>query len=134
MQKLTSIPFPVKVGYSIKKITDDLTRQRKVMADEYNAEIVEAHAKRDEKNEIVRPEKGSPGDFIPADPQKLAEAVEAFGDRSFEIKRNKIRLSELGDVQLSVSELTVLEPLISDVELGLVEGPVEGATGIANPA
>jgi hypothetical protein len=113
MQKLTSTPLPTKVAYQIKRISEGLQQVRNRISDEYETEILNKFAKKNEDGSIFRPDGQGPNGFEIPDEQKAAfqEAQEKFGLREFTLDRFPVPLSALETMRLSVGELTHLEPI-----------------------
>ena len=128
VQRLAGLQLHAKAVYSLKKIVDDLNAKKKVIADEYDADILEKFATRDEKGVIIRSDDGG---FTPKEElsDEFHKAQEAFGEREFTINREKLHLAMLGDARLSVNELNVIEPLFSDPEVIPAEGNVRSISG-----
>lgn len=125
MQKLAQTPMSTKVAYNIKKLADAMNKQREVISQEYQRDIVDKYAKKDEKGELVRPE-GQPQGFD-IDAEKVEEfqkVQEDFGKREFTIERFKLTLADLEQVKLSASELTALEPIYQEHPVDTTEGNV----------
>lgn len=116
MQKLTNLPLPTKAAYTVKKIADAISREKKTIALAFEKDILTNFAKRDEKGEIVRDEDGQPT----VDETKQVEfmkAQEEFGKREFTIDRQKLSLEVLASQnQLSASDLSALDPILEDPE------------------
>lgn len=121
IRKLCSGQFEVKLAYNIKRLGDKIKQAGKKMKWDFEKELQEKFAERDEKGEIKLDENDPSTLFTVADKDKeeFNKAEKEFGEVEIEIERNHITLANLGNMNWSASELTFLEPIY--VPLGLVE-------------
>jgi rubrerythrin len=115
IQKLSQTPMNVKVAYNIKKLTDRLQSALNQAKKEYK-DMLETHAQKDEKGEFLRPE-NDPTGFVPILPEEFAKAQREFSAKEAVIDRPKLMVHDLVDVKLSASELSTLDPLLTDLEV-----------------
>jgi hypothetical protein len=118
LARLAGRPLPVKSAYNVKKWADLVMSARKKISEEYQNEILGQYAEKDEKGAIKLKEPGNPGSYtIPsAELDAFNKATEEFGARTFKLERRKIILEELGNIEISASELTALEPIVTTLE------------------
>lgn len=127
MHFLTTQTFPVKVAYNIKKVADKLEAVKKKIALEYQNEIVEKFAKKNADGSLAHP-KDADGkeiteqfDLDETQKDAMKAAVEAFGDKTVDIDRYKITIEELGNVELTASHLSALDPILTSMEDAVAE-------------
>lgn len=129
MQKLSNQAYPAKTAYSLKKLVDSMTIQRKAIQTEYQT-LIDKYAKRDEKGEMIRPDGPQSFDLDPAQKEAYDAEEAAFGKTEFTIERPKLMLDMLGEQQFSATDLSALEPLIQDPEAhGTAETNVKSIRG-----
>jgi hypothetical protein len=105
IQKIANTQLPIKVAYNVKKLVDQMTIARKKIGEEYQKEVVDLFAVKEE---------GKP-DSIPDDKkEEMEKAQAAFGEKIVEIDRPKIHVHEIQNVQLTVRELSAIDALIAD--------------------
>lgn len=115
--KIFSTPLKGKTTLKMKKIFDCLISQSKIIQEEAAKELEEKFAKRDDKGEVIRPEKDPFGfEVDEAKGEEFATAREAFNKKEFVLHRPKMTLDELSDIKFTVTELTTLEPIIDTTE------------------
>lgn len=115
MQKLVNTPMPIKVAYQVKKLADAMNACASKIHEEYNKDILSQVAQKDAKGEIQVDKQGP---VVKDEDREQLEKLEAeFSKRVVKIDRAKLSLSDL-TLQLSAGELTSLEPILQDPELG----------------
>lgn len=125
--KIFSTPMKGKTTLKVKKIFDCLINQSKVIQEEAAADLEAKFAKKDEKGEVIRPEKDPFGfEVDEAKAEEFAAAREAFNKKEFVLNRGKLSLDDLADVKLSVTEMTIMEPLL-DMSEGTPPNPLHVA-------
>jgi hypothetical protein len=125
VQKICSAPTDAVTAYKINKISGELKKLKLQIQAEYHTEVMDPHAKRDEKGEYDKQ------NFMP-DESKIGEfqkANEAFGLKEASMPRHKLTLREIKDVKLSADELGALEPILDDSE-GETLGQRPGQTSL----
>lgn len=115
--KLFSTPMKGKTTLKLKKIFECLINQSKIIQEEAAQELEGKYAKRDEKGEVIRPEKDPFGfEIDDAKAEEFAKAKEAFHKKEFVLNRAPIGLDDLSDIKLTVNEMTIMEPLLDLTE------------------
>ncbi len=100
----------------IRRIINALMRWKERIYQEYQTDLVEPFAKRDEKGEIVRDPSGAEL-FDIQDPKKEEEynkALEAFNSRKATVKRDRLSLMSLDDLKLCSAEMDALSSLLEE--------------------
>lgn len=117
IQKVAAIPTNPKTAYKIKKLVDAIQRQKKIISGEYQKEIVDTYALKDEKGELVKPKEG-PHEFevIPEKREEFQTAQNDFSTRTFKIDRTPLTIDELGDMKITAAEINNLGPILADAE------------------
>ena len=115
LQKLVRTPLNTQVAYRVKKIADAYSKAREQIGKEYQEQVVEKFAEKDEKGVII-PDAESLGGFKinETDTTEFVAIHEAFGMKDFVIERDPLWVGDLGDVKFSALELTTLEPFVSE--------------------
>jgi hypothetical protein len=118
ISRLSGRPLPVKTAYNVKKWADAIMAARKKISEEFQAEVLTEFAEKGEDGAIRLKDKHDLSSYtIPEDAQAAYnEAMEKFGERLYKLDRRKIVLEELGNIEISASELTALEPVLTTVE------------------
>ncbi len=116
MSKLVSTPVDQKTAYSIKKINDEFGVIKKKIAAEYQTEIIDVYANKNEKGELEL-DKENPGQFVPKENMvtALEQANDAFWNKQAKVDRPRLYLRDLEQIKFSAMELTKLEALYVDV-------------------
>lgn len=118
MQKLAQTPMDPKAAYSIKRIADKLNSQRKAISEEYQKQIVELYAVKDENGGLKMKEDGNGFVIVDGKEEEFKAQEKLFGEKTFKIERNKLHIEMLTAVKLSAAELSVLDPILADPEAG----------------
>ena len=87
MQKLANQSFPARTAYAMKKLGDDLQKQRNQISKEY-LELVDGYATKNADGSLLK-DKNDPGSFDIA-PEKIdayQAAEKDFGEREFVLDR-----------------------------------------------
>lgn len=125
--KIFSTPMKGKTTLKVKKIFDCLINQSKIVQEEAAVDLEAKFAKKDEKGEVIRPEKDPFGfEVDEAKAEEFAAAREAFNKKEFVLNRGKLTLDDLAEVKLSVTEMTIMEPLL-DMSEGAPPKPLHVA-------
>lgn len=115
--KIFNTPMKGKTTLKMKKIFDCLINQSKIIQEEAAADLEAKFAKKDENGNVIRPEKDPFGfEVDEAKAEEFARAREEFNKKEFVLHRAKLTLDELADIKLSVTEMTILEPLLDTTE------------------
>jgi hypothetical protein len=109
MQKLTGAQFDVKTAYSVKKLADALQSAKNKVHQEYEKEVLQKYADKDEAGKLKQPI------HLPDEVKDaFLAAQEEFGKRTLTIDRGRLTMDQLGRIQLSAQDLSALEELISE--------------------
>lgn len=121
-----------KVAYNIAKIGRKFDQEAKTCQELY-LKLLKGYAKLDEKGEIAPREEESvnakgekvmlkvPNTFVILEEKvkdgSWEKALTEFDETEIELHCHKIKLSDLDGAKLSPLDLTVLEPLLSEIEM-----------------
>jgi hypothetical protein len=121
VQKLIHTPMPTKLAYNMQKLLDKLSEAGQLVAKEYTSfynECKQTFAAVDADGKPVSTEDGQAFKVAPEHEEAYKKAGEEFEARVIKIDRYPLAIHQLVEaetLQLSVSELTILEPLVVDV-------------------
>ena len=107
LQKLSTTKLPIKVAYTLKRNIDRLNKPFKLI-NEQRVELVKKYGE---------PMKDKPEEFI-VSPEKREEFFKEFNelmDFEEEVDIRKLTIDELGDVEITPEELSIIEFML-DVE------------------
>lgn len=109
VRELGNQKLPVKVAYSVKKLIDSIHSARTKIASEYKSEIIEKFGKM-----------GDDGSFDIEDTKKdeAKQAAISFGDKEIDLGREKLYLESLQTIDLTASQLSSLEPVVTEFSAG----------------
>lgn len=108
MHKLSSAPTDGHTAYFIKQMNAAIKPLREKIVKEYEADVMEKFAKRDEHGKFDKQT------FQPMDDkeEEFKKAQDEFEARTLEIDRPKFTAKFLKDVRLSALELEALDPIL----------------------
>ncbi len=115
VRRLQYMQLPTQVAYQLKKILEGIDKQRAVISSQFETEVLPKFVGKDDKGEFLKNAEGQI-DIPETKKDEFLKAQADFGTRTFSIERSKLRLSDLGSVQLSTVELIALNALIEDPE------------------
>jgi hypothetical protein len=120
MQKIVTAPIETQKAEFIRKIFKQLKEVREIIGKEYEAEIMEKFAQKDEAGKILRPPE-EPNGFLPVEGKdaEIMEANKVFGDREAKFSSYPLNPSILKDIKLSGKDLDAL----GNFYAGEVTGP-----------
>jgi len=113
VQRLAGAPFNPQVAFKIKKLVDELNRNRALIHDAYKADIQDVYGLKDAEGKIVMADQGQGFEIIPEKMEAFQVAQEGFGKREFTVNRDKLFLQELGNFQMSAADMSTLEPIMT---------------------
>lgn len=119
MQKLHRANVPGKLAFKIKRLGDALEEKRKKIVSEYQTELAEKFAARDEKGQIKRPE-GDPANFDIDETKRedFLKAQQTFMTREFTLDIPPLKSMDLEQLsEITAVELKVLEPVYVDLSV-----------------
>lgn len=117
IQKIGAKETSNKNACAISRVVKALDGGRKLIQDRFQTDIAEKFGKRGEDGKLIRPENEPNGyDLIDGKEKELGEAVEAFGENTFEITVNPLTPSVLADHKLSANDIRMLGDLFSEDE------------------
>lgn len=116
VQRLANTPMNLRMAYSFKKIADAAIKLKKQIAKEYETDLLNKYAKKDEHGKLVVAE--SHEGFVVDDANKEAfnKAEKEFGERTASLGREKISLAFLDGygLKLTPADLKALECIFTD--------------------
>lgn len=120
MQKIVNTPTEPAKAEQIRKIFKELKNVRDKIGKEYESDIMEKYAQKDEAGKIIRP-KSEPTGFLPVEGKdaEIKAANDTFGDREAAFTVSPLNLAILKDIKLSGKELDALQ----DFYAGDATGP-----------
>ena len=132
-QKLFHTPMTGKLAYDVKKMLDALSKAGTDHAQPaykaFLARAEEAHGKKDEQGAVIKAEGGYGFEFASEEAeQAFHDEKKVFEETLIEVANRQIqtqRLLSCDELKLTVAELMVLEPFLS--ELVLIEGEGRGS-------
>ena len=111
MQVLLPLQLKMPFAYEIACITREV-RENDMMISTMRQEIVERYAKRDENGKIIIDEENGTVDVDEAKLPELNQEIDSLYNREIELKANKIKLTDIVDLDLTVGQIEALVPLI----------------------
>lgn len=119
MQKLHRASVPGKLAFKIKRLGDALEEKRKAIVSEYQSELAEKFAARDEKGQIKRPAGDEANfDIDEAKRADFVKAQQAFMTREFSIEVPPLKSMDLENLpEITALDLKVLEPVYVDLSV-----------------
>ena len=123
VQKLGNTATDGHTAYKIRKIMKALQDGREKIAKEYTKEVIDVFAKRNESGAIIRPE-GDPNGFSVEDAKQdeFQKVQDAFGERTVDIEREPLSLSDLKDFRFTAMEQESLKGILDDSEEPKTQG------------
>lgn len=138
LQKIAGSQFPIKQAYTIKKLADKMQTERNRISTEYQA-LMLLYAKKDEKGEVVHPDKNDDGtpnlnsfDVDDAQMEAYKKAETAFGEKEVTFDFPKFSLDSLASLSFSPAEISLLEAVLQDPD-EKPEGAVAPVVGQIGP-
>lgn len=130
-QKLASTPTDGKTACRIRQITRGTNEARTKVIKEYEADITEVYAKRDENGVIIRPE-GQPKGFTAAEGKEAESesAQEEFVKREIELECIPLTLADLKDIKITPAELEALGGFFTETPASVGPGVPDNVKSI----
>jgi hypothetical protein len=108
--KLSLQNIPVRTAYRIKKMREQFDKETKEVG-QLHLELIKKYASKKEDGTVIESENGN----IDVDPKNLEVFYKEFEELVAEnVEIVPLKLSELGEITLSVSDLVNLDSLIVD--------------------
>ncbi len=131
MQKLMLTPMPLKLSYNLKKMLDKLSDAGKLVHEAHLKFLVEIEhlAAKNASGEIVR-HPGGGFDIAEEHQEAYRKAISEFELRTVTVDRFPIQLAlleEAPQLQLTIAELSAMEPILADLDVIPGGAPDRGA-------
>jgi hypothetical protein len=115
VQKLASMPLPIRGAYNIKKLCDSIHKARKEIGQEYMDKVVELFAKKDADGKPLT-EEGQIQfkDETPEEKEAFIKCQEEFGKTLKSLSRDKlvVGLHIPHTIEVSASDIAVLDSVL----------------------
>lgn len=126
IQKFATAQMTPANAVKIRRIIRALESARTKIYAAYKTDVIEVFAKRDDKNDIVRPE-GEPDGFVPIEGKEaeFKTAQDAFGERTVELDCSPFIPQMMESMKISAGEIEALSEMWSDNDapMGVETGP-----------
>lgn len=117
LQKIAAKETSNKNACAIHRMIKEVDSGRKKIQEVYQTEIAEKFGKRGEDGKLIRPEQEPKGyDPIEGREKEIEEALEKFGEITFEVNCKPLTPSILSEVKLSANDIRVLGDLFAEDE------------------
>jgi translation initiation factor 2 alpha subunit (eIF-2alpha) len=109
LKELMDKPLTMKVARKLKKTVDTVTKEL-AEYEELRISAIKKYAKLDKSGKVVEKDgqvvfkKGGMDSFLKEHEEIIKE----------KIKLEKIKISDLGDIEMSVNDMIILEPILED--------------------
>lgn len=118
LRMLANEPVSVSIAMQIKKLGDAVMSARREIGLQYVEKIAKVYAKKNPDGSPVHTAEGG-YELDEAQQDAMEKAVTEFGETVFEVKASKLMIEQLGEIKISASVLSALDPVLT--ELGLVQ-------------
>ena len=110
LSNLVTKELPIKLSYRLSKLIKVLANEHELYNQNKN-EIIKKYAEKDEEGNIKQLEDNKINILSPNEYQRNLEELHLLG---FEVLFEKIKIDELGDINISVQDLLNLDKFITD--------------------
>lgn len=117
LQKLASTPMSTKHAIRVQRLISALGEAREEISKEYNEEIVEKFADRDEAGNFKPADReGLPFGIKEGMHEEFVQAARAFDQKVAEVDTPKLFVTGIQEIKLSPRDIDALSPILAEFD------------------